>query len=163
MIYFYFLIFFFFFNFFYLKKQILKASENKLTDLSNLEEGLINWGELTEVHLGSNQLKTLPPKVKFLKKMKVLDLTKNQIESLPKQLFWLKSTIRKLLLSYNKIKNFPGDISYLDPSLKLELDHNPLDGGTQQAYGKNDYFYFKFFYYFLLFFIIFYFLFFFLF
>ena len=58
--------------------------------------------------------------------LKLLDLSQNNISYLEHQVGWLGDSLRKLILCDNNLKQLPGEISFLNPAIKLELRGNPL-------------------------------------
>lgn len=50
----------------------------------------------------------------------------NLLTKLPREIGWLGKTLRSLLIARNKIVRLPGEIAFLNPTVKLSLDGNPL-------------------------------------
>ncbi|GAM20705.1 hypothetical protein SAMD00019534_038800, partial [Acytostelium subglobosum LB1] len=92
-------------------------------DLGNLEN-------LTELSLSENRLLelsiTTSNSLGLLKKMKNLDLSSNQLTTIPKQVGWL-TNLRRLNLSQNQLTRVPGELSLLNPSIDIILVPNPLE------------------------------------
>lgn len=59
-------------------------------------------------------------------KLENLNLSGNELKSIPKEIGYLYKTLNKLYLNDNKLDKLPGDINMLDPSIKLELNGNNL-------------------------------------
>ena len=48
------------------------------------------------------------------------------LKALPREVGWLGKTLRSLLVARNKLVRLPGEIAFLNPTVKLTLDGNPL-------------------------------------
>ncbi len=73
----------------------------------------------------NNLIKTIPPEIQHLKKIKNLMLCFNKIEVLPEEICNLKN-LTYLELSYNKIKKLPNSIGKLQSLELLNLIENPI-------------------------------------
>lgn len=58
--------------------------------------------------------------------MRDLNLEDNLLKSIPREVGWVGKSLRSLLLARNKIVRLPGEVSFLNPTIKLTLDGNPL-------------------------------------
>ena len=115
---------------------IFKCSNNKLESLESLVD-FGNFQMLEDIILDHNRLKRVNPLIGTLSKARNIDLSYNHLEAAPKQLGWLSQSLRKLILSFNQIKFLPGDFTYLNPALRLELDQNPLDPVVAMNYKRG--------------------------
>ena len=121
------------------KMQIFIADNNKITSMDGCEtkkliKFSINQNKLTEFpyHLNNrlkkyiirgNLIQTIDIRV-FHQKLAYIDLTNNEIEVLPKELF-LSECLKTLILQHNKIKELPAGIEN-SILLDLNLSFNPL-------------------------------------
>lgn len=84
-----------------------------------------SWEKLKRVRLSFNALKEFPKISAKHNQLQVIELTGNEITSVPKDISSLES-LETLLLSYNKIDDLP-DLSPLKGSLKnLRIEGNPF-------------------------------------
>lgn len=115
---------------------VFKASTNKLETLECLND-FQNMEKLEELILHHNRLKSVNPQIGFMQNLRTIDLSHNQLTTCPKQIGWLEKSLRKLVLNANQIKFLPGDMTFLNPALRLELDQNPLDPVIAMNYKKG--------------------------
>jgi hypothetical protein len=118
------------------KLHTLKASSNKLENMESLED-FKNFQLLEDLILDHNRLKSVHPMIGYLAKIRNIDLSYNHLVTAPKQIGWADKSLRKLILSFNQIKTLPGDFTYLNPALRLELENNPLDPVVAMNYKKG--------------------------
>ena len=82
--------------------------------------------EQTELDLSENQLKTLPPEIGELKNIISLKLSRNQLTTLPAEIEKLK-ILTTLGLSRNQLKTLPPEIGELKNLTSLDLSRNQLE------------------------------------
>lgn len=72
-----------------------------------------------------DDLRKLPPEIKYFKNLQELNLTNNAIEELPKEISKLKQ-LRILRLRNNQLERIPDSISKLSQLIELDLSNNQL-------------------------------------
>lgn len=107
------------------KLRVLNASSNNLGDLEGYPFDDLSAG-LTHLLLSGARIVRVGPAIGALKKLEVLDLSINLLQEIPKQLGWVGFSLGQLLLNENQLKKLPGELSLLDPGMKVELRGNPL-------------------------------------
>lgn len=133
--------------------RYVKDTENRVIKLSirNIKKTNSNHSEDELFFYGSDDLnniqrnedkeldlkKTLVFKLlQELKNIKSLDLSKNRMQTLPKELYKLKSLV-SLNLSYNQLKNLPGKINLLENLEILDLSYNRMNNKFMNYHLKN--------------------------
>ena len=81
---------------------------------------------LKRLDLSSNQLTSIPKELGALKNLKILYLSYNQLTSIPKELGELKN-LEYLHLYYNKLTSIPKELGELKNLEYLFLHNNPLN------------------------------------
>lgn len=104
--------------------EVLKADNNQLLNVENYN--FKNLPNLKELTLSQNQLTHFNGTIGHCQQLRLLDLSQNNISYLEHQVGWLGDSLRKLILCDNNLKQLPGEISFLNPAIKLELRGNPL-------------------------------------
>jgi Leucine-rich repeat (LRR) protein len=104
-----------------------------LTQLTNLHLGYNEIKEipkeihfltqLTKLHLGNNQIEEIPKEIQFLTQLTILYLGKIQIKKIPKELHFLIQ-LTELDLNGNWIKEIPKEIQFLIQLIELNLNSN---------------------------------------
>ncbi|MDZ8109997.1 MAG: COR domain-containing protein [Nostoc sp. DedQUE12a] len=79
----------------------------------------------TTLDLSNNQLSSLPPEICQLSSLKTLDLSNNQLSSLPPEICQL-SSLETLDLNNNQLSSLPPEICQLSSLTELYLDNNQL-------------------------------------
>jgi Leucine-rich repeat (LRR) protein len=87
--------------------------------------GLCSWGSITSLSLQSNGLRVLPPIVKNLNYLKVLNVNFNRLRYIHPDIFQLK--LQKLLLLENNLSFLPHTIIFCTSIVELSYDGNPMD------------------------------------
>lgn len=102
--------------------ETLRLSAN---EIENIDENAFRYlTDLTEIDLRSNSLKLTSNLFKFTKKLAILDLAMNNLESIPETLFHNLDKLQILDLCANNFKTINGSIFRDLISLKtLELSH----------------------------------------
>ena len=89
------------------------------------------FSKLTYLDLSTNNLRTLPKEIGDLSELETLYLDHNNLRTLPKEIGDLSELIH-LYLSYNKLSILPESIESLINLTFLYLLNNPLDGNTRR-------------------------------
>lgn len=105
--------------------QTLDLQHNSLTTLEELLS-LAHLQHLSCLRLAYNHVRVLPPTVGVLRGLEILDLSNNQIHSLPPALFTLRH-LRRLLLAGNLVEELPPQIKALRLLSELDLSGNRLE------------------------------------
>ncbi|CAG5096837.1 Similar to fliI: Protein flightless-1 (Drosophila melanogaster) [Cotesia congregata] len=87
---------------------------------------LFNLEELTTLDLGYNNLKEVPEGLEKARSLLNLNLSHNQIETIPNSLFINLTDLLFLDLSYNRLETLPPQTRRLSNLQTLNLNHNPL-------------------------------------
>jgi hypothetical protein len=82
--------------------------------------------DLSHLLLSGSRVVRVGPTIGALKNLEVLDLSMNLLQEIPKQIGWIGYSLGQLLLNENQLKKLPGELSLLDPGMKVELRGNPL-------------------------------------
>eukprot|EP01122_Echinamoeba_exundans_P006491 TRINITY_DN183_c0_g1_i1.p2 TRINITY_DN183_c0_g1~~TRINITY_DN183_c0_g1_i1.p2 ORF type:complete len:430 (+),score=64.45 TRINITY_DN183_c0_g1_i1:2891-4180(+) len=107
------------------KLRVLNVSSNNLGDLEGYPFNDLS-PELSHLMMSGSRIVRVGPTVGALKKLEVLDLSMNLLQEIPKQIGWIGYSLGQLLLNENQLKKLPGELSLLDPGMKIELRGNPL-------------------------------------
>jgi len=91
--------------------------------------------KVKSIDLSNNQIESLPDDFIKLEGIHTLDLSKNHLTKLPENFGQLKS-LKQLDLFNNRIKNLPLSFSELTKLEYLDLKNNPLDNDLQNQAGK---------------------------
>jgi hypothetical protein len=123
---------------------------------------VISQNHIVELHLRSLGIKRLSPSINKLDRLRVLDVGKNSLDSIPavfdhfhdlntliadSNSLWIipasigmMKSLQKLDLSNNKLQTLPEPITYLRPSMLLNLENNMLCNiGEQTAKWADQY------------------------
>lgn len=93
--------------------------------LTHVPKTLTRLRNLTRLKLGSNKLTTLEG-VEKLKKLTMLVLDSNEIESLTRDLYMHMKKLEILHLSKNRLKEITGDVRFLRQLKDLDISDNNL-------------------------------------
>ncbi|XP_014670701.1 PREDICTED: protein flightless-1-like [Priapulus caudatus] len=106
--------------------RVLNARHNKLKS-SNISSEIFALEELTVVDFSQNELEKVPSSLENAKAILVLNLSHNNISTIPNQLFVNCVDILYLDLSYNKLETLPPQLRRLINLQTLVLDNNPME------------------------------------
>jgi len=112
-----------------LAKSSLLGSKNDGVTVYSIEELLLYANDpslaplVTKVHLGYNELATLPPEIGNLTNLEELWLNNNELTTLPHEIGNLKN-LERLDLSENQLTTLPHEIGNLKNLKDLYLDYN---------------------------------------
>lgn len=102
--------------------SVLDLSQNRLTEMPAC---MCELEYLETLQLRSNCIQRLPSSVHLMKSLGFLDLRGNQLKLLPSTLFFLR--LKVLLLSGNQIESIPREIRQLENCLtELDISWNKL-------------------------------------
>ncbi|KAM8973231.1 leucine-rich repeat serine/threonine-protein kinase 2 isoform 2-T2 [Pelodytes ibericus] len=104
------------------KLETLCAMTNKLATAPNLPF------KITTLKLSHNVFRTIPNEILQLPYLRSVDLSNNQIETLPGPYMWASLHLRELILNYNQISvlDLSKDACRWSRLEKLQLSHNKL-------------------------------------
>ncbi|XP_042325555.1 LOW QUALITY PROTEIN: leucine-rich repeat serine/threonine-protein kinase 2 [Sceloporus undulatus] len=127
-----------------LKLETLNAGMNLLDTISDLPSNI------TTLKLSQNKFSNIPEAILLLPHLRSVDLSSNNIVSLPGPVHWKSSNLRELLLNHNeisildfnekplswsrleklhlsnnKLKEIPPQIGFLDNLTSFDVSHNP--------------------------------------
>lgn len=88
-------------------------------------EVFTSFPNLHELDLSRNRLKSIPPEIQLLKKLKRLLLFKNRIESLPPQIGELENLV-ELIINNNELVTLPDEIGNLKKLRYLDMWSNNI-------------------------------------
>lgn len=108
---------------------------NLFTQLDNLHLGMLE--NMEELLFAECQLDHFPHGLGRMTNLRVLDLTGNQLTVLPREVGWLDQSMRKLLAGNNKLVGVPGELSFLNPAIELDLGNNPFKPPYIQWYQEG--------------------------
>ncbi|XP_041364511.1 protein flightless-1 homolog isoform X2 [Gigantopelta aegis] len=103
----------------------LNCRYNKLSD-AGIPKGLFCMEDLSVVDLSHNQLKEVPPELENSTSVLVLNLSYNEIEMIPNQLFINLTDLTFVDLSNNNLETLPPQMRRLTNLQTLILSNNPL-------------------------------------
>ena len=87
---------------------------------------VFNYDFLDKLYIDCNKLKVLPPAIKALRNLSLLDASNNELTALPPEIGMLLG-LTSLRLFYNQIRSLPTQLGYLFKLDFLGLEGNPLD------------------------------------
>ncbi|KAE9555928.1 hypothetical protein FO519_000908 [Halicephalobus sp. NKZ332] len=105
--------------------EYLETLQLKSNCIQRLPSSVHLLKSLGFLDLRGNQLKALPNTLFFLK-LKVLLLSGNQIQSIPREIRQLENCLTELDVSWNKLTELPSDISLLKSLRVLNVANNKL-------------------------------------
>ncbi|KYQ88263.1 filamin/ABP280 repeat-containing protein [Tieghemostelium lacteum] len=87
--------------------------------------------KLQELHLGKNSISQFSIQTalsfgELTETLRIIDLSQGAFKSIPKQIGWIKN-LRILNISQNQITRVPGELFLLNPSIDVLINPNPLD------------------------------------
>lgn len=94
--------------------------------LLNVSPKLFNYDFLESLYLNNNKLTSIPSQIRKLRGLRVLDLSRNNIQEVPADL-GLCYNLRYLYLFDNKIETLPNEFRNLVELLFLGIEGNPID------------------------------------
>ncbi|SCU96447.1 LAMI_0F06590g1_1 [Lachancea mirantina] len=106
--------------------QLWHALDLSNIQLFNLNMSLFKYEFLTRLYLNGNNLTALPPSIKSLKNLRVLDLSQNRLTELPREL-GLCYNLKYLYFFDNMVSNLPWEFGYLFNLQFLGIEGNPMD------------------------------------
>ena len=86
---------------------------------------VFHYDFLDKLYIDGNKLKVLPPAIKALRNLSLLDASNNELTALPAEIGMLLS-LTSLRLFYNQIRSLPTQLGYLFKLDLLGLEGNPL-------------------------------------
>ncbi|KAI2805269.1 B3/4 domain [Blomia tropicalis] len=98
---------------------------NTLT-LKSISSNIIKLANLTNLVLQGNKLTTIPVEIGSLVKLKCIDLSRNELTSLPENFFVKLTNLQTLNLEQNNLKSLP-DMSTLINLIVLKFGSNSID------------------------------------
>eukprot|EP01132_Coremiostelium_polycephalum_P006786 gene6786-8420_t len=99
--------------------------------LSSFDFDLSQLKRLTELHLMKNNIPEFTKQTaislgEIRETLRVLDISGGVFTVIPKQVGWLRN-LRRLNITQNQITRIPGELSLLNPSIDILIVPNPLD------------------------------------
>eukprot|EP01089_Gocevia_fonbrunei_P017804 TRINITY_DN5890_c0_g1_i1.p1 TRINITY_DN5890_c0_g1~~TRINITY_DN5890_c0_g1_i1.p1 ORF type:complete len:354 (+),score=71.37 TRINITY_DN5890_c0_g1_i1:125-1063(+) len=92
---------------------------------------------MEELYFKQNQLDHFPKGIGAMSKLRILDLPNNQLTTLVREVGWCAQSLRKLNVSYNKLSNLPGELTFLNRAIDIDLTSNPLTTPFVQWYEDS--------------------------
>jgi len=105
--------------------RVLRARNNNLTNYG-VPIGLFELEDLSTVDLSYNNLKECPAELENARTLLVLNLSNNEIEVIPNQVFINLTDLMILDLSNNKLETLPPQMRRLTNLQTLILNNNPM-------------------------------------
>lgn len=106
--------------------QLWHAIDFSNLQIFNISSNLFKYTFLTRLYLNGNSLTSVPPDIKSLNNLRVLDLSHNRLTSLPKEL-GLCYQLKYLYFFDNMITTLPWEFGNLFNLQFLGCEGNPLD------------------------------------
>lgn len=106
--------------------QLWHAIDFSNLQIFNISSNLFKYTFLTRLYLNGNSLTSLPPQIKSLVNLRVLDLSHNRLTALPKEL-GLCYQLKYLYVFDNQITTLPWEFGSLFNLQFLGCEGNPLD------------------------------------
>lgn len=122
-------------------KKMMNLAELELhnCELERIPHAIFSLTNLQELHLKSNNIRTIEEVISFqhLKKLTCLKLSHNKIITIPLSISHMKN-LESLYLSHNKLESLPSSLFNLPKLRYLDVDHNgilviPLEVGFLQG------------------------------
>ncbi|XP_032077596.1 leucine-rich repeat serine/threonine-protein kinase 2 isoform X1 [Thamnophis elegans] len=138
-----------------LKLEILSAAANRIYTIKDLP------CNITTLKLSQNAFFTVPEAILLLPHLRSVDLSSNKIVTLPGPAFWKSSNLRELIfnhnqisildlndkasswsrleklhLSYNRLREIPPDIGFLENLTSFDVSYNPAIRCFPDEMGK---------------------------
>jgi len=109
----------------------------KLPNLTYLDLNSSNLGDigefdfsqlklLVELYMSDCKLTRIGSEIGECKQLRIIDFSRNRLKRIPRQIGWIGSSLRKLVLSDNDLDEVPGELCLLDTTLTLDLSNNKL-------------------------------------
>eukprot|EP01088_Endostelium_zonatum_P017139 TRINITY_DN4906_c0_g1_i1.p1 TRINITY_DN4906_c0_g1~~TRINITY_DN4906_c0_g1_i1.p1 ORF type:complete len:570 (+),score=119.03 TRINITY_DN4906_c0_g1_i1:156-1865(+) len=115
--------------------KILRCESNYITHLDDLN--INGMKSLEEIYFAYNHLQRFAPGLGGCYRMRIIELNNNQIVKVSKEIGWLGKSLRKVNLSYNRIEDVPGEFTFLNRAMELDISHNPLTSPFIQWYENS--------------------------
>lgn len=106
--------------------QLWHALDLSNLSLFNLSDNLFRYEFLTRLYLNGNNLTSLPPAIKKLRNLRVLDVSHNRLTELPKEL-GMCYQLKYLYFFDNMVTTIPWEFGSLFNLQFLGCEGNPLD------------------------------------
>lgn len=116
------------------ENQSVKSLSFRNRRLEQLPVDLTAFPSLEQLDLSGNNLRTLPENISKLKNLKILNVSANPRLNLSQLFYVLADSLKleKLNISNNNITELPTELCYLEHLKKLVLDHNPVNPFTSR-------------------------------
>lgn len=114
--------------------RVLVLRRNKFTAVPGV---IFELGQLLELDMSHNCLRSLYDDVGRLKGLKKLCVSHNKIQHLPSQIGMLKF-LEELDISFNELRDLPRSLSNLTKLRTLDADHNKLNQFPSEILGLGD-------------------------
>ncbi|PIO63871.1 leucine Rich repeat-containing domain protein [Teladorsagia circumcincta] len=98
----------------------------RLVKTAGIPTDIFRMKDLTIIDFSHNQLREVPPNLEYARGAIVLNLSHNNIENIPNQVFSNLIDLLFLDLSNNKLDMLPPQIRRLTMVQELKLSNNPL-------------------------------------
>ncbi|XP_063783150.1 leucine-rich repeat serine/threonine-protein kinase 2 [Pseudophryne corroboree] len=107
------------------KLEVFCAMKNELAMVPNIPS------KITTLRLSHNKFTNIPREILQLSHLRTVDLSNNQIDSLPGPLEWASLNLREIILNYNQISilnlgDLRKDVNRWSRLEKLQLSHNKI-------------------------------------
>eukprot|EP00029_Vermamoeba_vermiformis_P008223 TRINITY_DN3785_c0_g1_i1.p1 TRINITY_DN3785_c0_g1~~TRINITY_DN3785_c0_g1_i1.p1 ORF type:complete len:460 (+),score=92.49 TRINITY_DN3785_c0_g1_i1:48-1382(+) len=109
--------------------RTLILNNNPLIDVSTFPFSKL--GNLLELHMNECLLEKISQDIGTLTKLQVLELGINRLKVIPRQIGHIGTGLRRINLRSNQIEDVPGEFSFFEPAVDLDLSNNPLRGQQQ--------------------------------
>lgn len=108
----------------------LEVLDLRMTELETFDVNMSRMARLRELLLCDSRLRHIgpaaAPSFAFLQALETLDLSRNMLEALPRQVGYLRS-LRKLDVQSNQLRTLPGELMFLNTaSLDINVNKNPF-------------------------------------
>ena len=104
--------------------------------LRNISPSVFQYKFLTGLNISKNQLSSIPREISCLTNLRDLDISGNKLTSLPAELGFIVS-LRELNAVNNYIATLPFELGNLYQLQKFQLEGNPLEPEIRLAYSQG--------------------------